>query len=284
MARRLKLFLALLVLALPVTRLQGQLVNPPEAGQQPASPQAEPEDLPAAGDEDVPSRPVKDPPPEYRRHFVLRDSPDGTDYYRVTSIVRITDEAMAEFVLIDDLQHGTFLLEHHTSFPDDSTSYTIWDAKKKEFARASFDMPYMAKTWKGVRDESRRNPALYTATALLTIQTNGGEWLTSETEWKDWARMRDLRRAIRQTVPFFLLEAVERMRGTIFATSVGTGYYDVIGRYLVYQPADTTPAELQEFAAAPDCAFDKSFGYPCTDAQLARIKGAAETGKSLPLY
>lgn len=97
--------------------------------------------------------------------------------------------------------------------------------------------------------------------------------------------MRELRYSIRQTVPPFLLEGIERMRGTVFAMDTADIFYEAVGRYVVYESeADAMPPELQEVTLPPSCAYDKSFGYPCSAEQEKKIEAAAEAGESLSTY
>lgn len=218
-------------------------------------------------------------PVEFRRHYVLRNAKDKVIHFEVTSVTRLTDDLEENLLLVNDLDHGSLILERRSSYADQAVSYTIYDRKKEEFVRTAFNMPFTAKTRLGTLEEAARNPELRTTPTLMTISTKGGEWRGVDAHWDEWQQLRSIRHAVRPTVSFHLLEAIERLRGTVFATSDGVAFYTVVGRYVVYQTSDDTKIGLEEVNTAPDCDFDKSFGLPCTDAQQKRIRKAAEEGR-----
>jgi hypothetical protein len=74
------------------------------------------------------------------------------------------------------------------------------------------------------------------------------------------------------------------MRGAVFAWIPGQTYYAALARYVVYQTSDEANLELEQVHTEPSCDFDKSFGYPCSKEQQARVKQAADAGKLLPSY
>ena len=170
------------------------------------------------------------------------------------------------------------------TFADQEVSHTISDVKKKEFVRSSFRMPFSAKTRKETLAESAQNPNLKMMPVLITVTTNGGEWRSVDAGAGEWQSLRDLRYSVRATVPFHLLEAIERMRGSVFATPVGSVFYSLVGKYVVYQTADDAKLELEELRSPPDCDFDNSFGYPCSEVQKKRVKAAADSGETLTRY
>lgn len=213
-----------------------------------------------------------------RRHYVLR-SADRTVQYELTAIERTDGDIDTDIVLVDDRGHGLLLLQSQTDYQTQTAWYAITDAKGKALIRASFKLPFTAKTRAGTLAEAHAQPSLQMLPALLTIETNGGEWRSVDTDLQDWVRLRELRHAIRPTIPFFLLEGIERMRGSLFASTSALAYYGLVGRYAVYDTTDEQKLELEEITAEPACDFDKSFGYPCSDKQLAAIKKSLEVGK-----
>jgi hypothetical protein len=91
-------------------------------------------------------------------------------------------------------------------------------AKDRTFIQATSTSPFASKTRQETMEESRRNPALSTLPAMIKLETNGGRWDSIETDWEDAEAMRSFRHQLRRSVDFFLLEAMERMRGTPIAT------------------------------------------------------------------
>jgi hypothetical protein len=221
-----------------------------------------------------PAAPVTDS----RHHYVLRDA-DHVVHYEITALMRTDGDVDSDILLVDDRGHGLLLLETQANYPTQTIWYVISDATRKAFFRATFKLPYTAKTRAGTLAEAHANPALQMMPTLLTLETNGGEWPSVDTDLREWKRLRELRHSIRPTIPFFLLEGIERMRGSLFATVSGDMYYSVVGRFAVYDTTGDTKLDLEEVTVEPACDFDKSFGYPCSDKQLAAIKRSLAAGK-----
>jgi hypothetical protein len=209
---------------------------------------------------------------EWRQHFVLRDTKTKSVLYEVTEIGRGDDDTDETHVLVTDVVHGRYILERLSAFADQKVSFTICDVGRKEYATAAFKLPFAAKTREGVLRESAQHVELKFVPTPLTLTTNG-----------DWERLRQTRYLVRRTVPLNLLEAVERMRGTVFATAIGSAFYSVVGRYLVYQDGEEG-FKVEMVPAPPDCDFDKSFGYPCSDRQRKRVDAGAKAGERLDRY
>lgn len=132
--------------------------------------------------------------------------------------------------------------------------------------------------------EAEGNEKLVSTPVFVTITTNGGEWSIVSTDLDEWARVRQLRHEIRPTMDFFLLEAIERMRGAVFAIPGGDIFFMQVAQYVVYDTRDAPRLAVQQENQPPACDFDKSFGYPCSAAQLEKIRKRAEEGKPLDRY
>jgi hypothetical protein len=221
---------------------------------------------------------------ETRSHHVLQDD-KGSVHYELSSITRVGSDFFQKSLLVRDVDHGDVIMEHRTVYGDGVATTTVSDVKRKSFIRASFPLPSAAKTVADARKEDDLNPELANASVILTLTTNGGEWSAIESEWQVWSALRTLRRSIRATMPTFLMEAFERMRGTVFETSNGRYYYSALARFVLYDSADDdSRSTLIERAAMPDCEFDETFGFPCSDAQVKLIKAATEEKKLLHRY
>lgn len=219
-----------------------------------------------------------------RRHFALRSKPDNVVHYEVTIITRTADEFDQDLILVDDPGHGRVVMEMKHTYTDQEVYYSISDDKRKDFVRTSFTMPFTAKTRAAMLKEAARSPQLKELPALLTVTTNAGEWRGVDSEWGEWQRLREIRHSIRPTLPFHLLESIERMRGALLASPSGSIYYSTVARFVVYQSNDDARLDLEEIPMDPSCTFDSSFGYPCSEAQLARVKKAAAANKPLREY
>jgi len=225
----------------------------------------------------VPVETIPKPVKEFREHYVLRDA-EGYAHYEITELSRISDDVSETVVLVRDPDHGSFLLTSRRSWADGQAFKSLTDVRQKDYIRVSFVSTSRART---VKEYIAEGGLL--APLVLTLTTNGGEWKGLETEWKEWSKLRTLRHSVRRTVPFYLLEALERMRGGVLASSAGP-YFDLIGELVLYDTQDEPQLRLEQVEQPPACDFDDSFGYPCSAAQLERIKKAQESGKTLSWY
>jgi hypothetical protein len=226
----------------------------------------------------------KNTPVESRRHFILRDPAQQTVYYEVTKIFKGTDESDETTIIVSDVEHGRIILQRRASYREHTASYSISDVKMRDYIRVSTKTAYAATTRTETLEESMTSPDPRMDTMVPTVTTPGGEWRPIIGEAGEWQQMRSLRRAIRPTISFFLLEAIERMRGTLFSTAVGSIYDHMVGSYVVYRDGDDPKLELEEVTQPPACDFDQAFGFPCTAAQQKRIKKWADEGQPVEVY
>jgi hypothetical protein len=228
----------------------------------------------------------KAPVTEYRRHFQYFDH-EKVSYYEATVVIRMSEERDEEFVLIHDEGNGDYILSKVWTFSDQLTTSRLSDIKGRTFIQVSYKLPLIATTRTETLAEARKNPDNTDVPALLTLETNGGRWQGLERDWQSASRLRDFRHQVRQTIDFSLIETMERMRGTLFATDEGSFFYTTVCRFALYDIdlGDTEPpATVEGTSAAPDCSFDKRFGFPCSEKQLARIEKADAEQKFLDRY
>jgi hypothetical protein len=228
-----------------------------------------------------PRRPV--PTLKYRQHYTLHDS-DGVLLYEYTVIHDLSEKRMAKVTLVRDPGHGDVLLHDSHTIADKRSSHRISDVKDRVFVESSFDMPYAAATFSALFKEVFSQVQVAEIPTLLTFRTNGGEWKEIDTKLSNEHERRRLRHAIRQTMDPYLLEAIERMRGTFFRTSEGKGVFTLFVTFLVYDSQTDPPMDAVAKMQNPACDFDDSFGYPCTSEQLNRIRDARAAGKEMVHY
>lgn len=91
---------------------------------------------------------------------------------------------------------------------------------------------------------------------------------------------------LRETLDPHFLESIERLRFGFFGNveSGGAMFYNGAGQWLLHGICDEQPQTLARVGVPPDCAFDKSFGHPCSDEQLATVEQAATDGVPLDHY
>lgn len=227
-----------------------------------------------------------DPVRELRHHMQVL-AKDGTLLYHVTVIDLWSDAKDATTVLVRDEGLGDFVMRRIWTFESQTVTYRISDVSDKSFVQQSFRTPFASKNRKETLSEARENESVRQAGVIINIETNGGKWEGAETDWDEFIQMRRLRYDQRMTMNSSLLEALERMRGTFFTTEPGYLFLRQVARYILYDAdsAEIAPsANVKVTEAEPHCEFDSSFGFPCSDAQLARIAKAAKDGKELRRY
>src|SRR5215203_1310309 len=144
----------------------------------------------------------------------------GAVLYDVTHISKSSQATFAAYLLVRDTGHGAFVIRHIWSFKDQLSMYRMSDLKDRTFVQITAKLPFSSKTRQETLEESRRNPTLKMIPAIVKLETNSGRWEAVETDWADADGLRQFRNQVRQSIDFFLLEAIERMRGTPVAGSV----------------------------------------------------------------
>ena len=209
-------------------------------------------------------------------------SADKRVQYEMAEVMRLSDTEESITVLVRDVATGDrYVLQRLKSYTEQTVVYKISDPKGESSIQTSFSLPFTKRTRLEALQEARDNPQLAAEPVIVTIETNGGTWSGVSTTWDEWAELRKLRHDIRSVTSFYLLEGIERMRGSVFAQPSAQAFDTIVARFVVYD-TDTTGKEdagLQSVVVMPDCDFDESFGFPCTDAQQKIVRKARESGK-----
>jgi hypothetical protein len=227
----------------------------------------------------------KAPITETRRHFRVA-AESGAVLYEGTEVTRASEDISETHLLVSDSGDANVILRRLWAFKSQAVTYRISDVKDRTFIQVSYKLPFVAKTRRETLDEARGNTRLMDVPSIVRVETNGGRWDGFDTEWDEYTRLRQVRHDLRQTIDFWLLEAIERMRGTLFVTEFADTFLTLIGRIVIYDyHADTSStSDVHATEVFPDCAFDAGFGYPCSEKQLARIKAAAKQSEPLTIY
>lgn len=220
---------------------------------------------------------------EFRRHFELVDK-QGAQYYVATSINERSPELARARVLLRDVNYGDLVLSWIRSYKEQTTVLSITDREGKAYVRFRFKWPYTSKTQEETIREAHRHPELQAAPVIGIVETNGGKWEGVETDWKGVQRERELRTEVRRSMDFSLLEGIERMRSMALDIPDIKSIANMITTYIVHGAEGEISISLVDSTLAPDCDFDKSFGLPCTDRQLERIKKAQAEHRQLEEY
>ncbi len=224
-------------------------------------------------------------PTEIRHHYRLTGE-SGSVLYDITEVTRMGDDFDENHFLVHDEGHGDVLLHRTWLFRDQIVTHRMNDLKNRAFIQLSYKPPFNSKTRLETLTEAKRNPVLVETPGVVKFETNGGQWEGIHTDWDEYGQLRQFRHALRQTLDPFLLEAIERMRGIVFTLpGAANVFYERVARFVVYdQRADDTLVSFKQVALQPDCDFDKSFGFPCSDKQLERVTRAAKDRLLLSTY
>ncbi|MBV9495334.1 MAG: hypothetical protein JOZ54_13890 [Acidobacteria bacterium] len=223
-------------------------------------------------------------PVALRQHFVL-EAPAPATRFALTALSTRTEHALATTLLVYDAVRGDRLVMTSHFDPTSRAFVTeIADVKGRTFLRGSYTIPEGARSQAETAADLEQHPELFDAVdPIVTIETasftHSDRYSTLRTE-KDTAEWCS---TLRETVAPHFLEAIERLRFGFFGNveSGGAMFYNGAGQWLLHGSCDEQPQTLVRVAAPPDCAFDKSFGRPCTDAQLAIVAQAATDGVPL---
>jgi len=222
---------------------------------------------------------------EVRRHFEVLNSANEV-LYEATEIVRLSDGADAMFMLIRDIGHGEFAMRRVWTFEDQNVVTRISDLKDRTYVQTTAKMPFHSKTRLETLAEGRRDPRHTEAPVMFKMETNGGRWDAVESDLEESSVLRRLRHDLRQTVDFFLLEAIERMRGSLLGIAEGEVYFPMLARYVIYDldTEETEAVGIKTRDAMPNCGFDQAFGFPCSEKQKERVAKGVKTGAPVPRY
>jgi len=222
-------------------------------------------------------------PREVRRHFELVDK-QGRVYYEATALNESSQPLARSRVLLRDVTYGDFVVSWTRSFVNQTTVLVFTDKDGKSFVRLTFKWAYTSKTRDETLSEAHRHPELQDAPVIAILETNGGKWEAVETEWQGTSRLHELRTEVRRSMDFTLLEGLERMRSMALGAQDIDPIAKMVTTYIVHGAEGEVMVSLVDTTVAPDCDFDKSFGVPCSDRQLERIKKAVEQHRQLEEY
>jgi hypothetical protein len=224
------------------------------------------------------------PPIEFRRHLTVNDA-RGSAIYALTEITTVTDAGTSGALLVHEtLTNQRFVMSHKFDVAAHRTSNQVSDVAGKKYVRMSLDLPSAAKTRDDLAGELEANPELLNmADVIITIETTGFSQSVRDSKIREGLSRRALS-DLRESLDPSFLEGLERMRAELFATDVGKPFYATLGRLLFHGGCEAATSDQKVVAESPDCDFDKSFGYPCTDAQEERIAKAKAEKRTLTRY
>ncbi len=231
------------------------------------------------------SNPVNDGKPiEWRTHYEARDPKSGVAY-KMTEITQLPNETEdRHYTLVEDAaSRERLIVKYSMNFFDHEVVVEVTDLDTRETASASSPVPYKSITRSGALDEIHKNPVLRNwRVPSITVNVNGVKETASEGEWLSKS-IRDKRSALRKAASPQFLERLERLRSVGTPDSPLFPVCSNILLYLLYNETCKTP-DVHTENAQPDCAFDSSFRFDCSQKSKDRIAKAKENGEKIERY
>lgn len=215
---------------------------------------------------------------ETRTHYRIT-LPDGVQLGRATWIRRIAATWDGFSVIYESSEGETLVLEHGWNYAAKTANLSIRNAKGDAWVAASYELPFASRTRASALAEG---PEVFKLMSReLEYKTNGGKWRVTEAELVGAGRV-EMAKKLRSSMPFDLLELIERNVDGAFALKDLRDVQRVLLTFLLYRPRCVQPAVAT--ASIPDCDFDARLGFPCSDDQLAKVKEAVESKDPLETY
>jgi hypothetical protein len=223
----------------------------------------------------------------FRNHYSVRDG-RGMALYFVSQVRRVSDQGSESAVLIEDQAlHERFIFRFRFDVPKQASFAEIADVSGKKFIRRSMEaggIPSSAKTIDGLMRDVDATPNLLEVTDPgITYETAAFSHKAKDSDNRQLETRREWISQLRESLDPHFLESLERMRDDgIYGAEGVSDFYDRFGQ--IFHGQCPTPETAKVVAEAPDCAFDKAFGFPCTDAQLSKVAAARTEGRLLETY
>jgi len=223
-------------------------------------------------------------PVEWRSHVTVSDA-RGNVLYVLTDMHRVDDAGgSTEVLVLDKVTDQRFLMTRKYDIENHRSLMQISDVAGKKYFRFWYLLPTAAKTRDEFAAELEANPRVFdVADPMMTLETPGSSHTVRESELSSAVTEGRWVSDLRESLDPAFLEGLERMRGSVFGIEIGQLFYSTLAKFLFHGgcPPSSDAKVVEEF---PDCAFDKSFGFPCSDRQIERIKKAGEEKQTLVRY
>ena len=221
------------------------------------------------------------PAREFRRHFEATTR-KGTFLYEVTVITRTKPDEDQHIVLIEDSEGNDYRLTHTRSYFKQETEYEFRDVKRKTWVRTIYAYPFKSRTRDETVAEATKSPKL---DIPLTVETPSAARTAKESEWNEAENARQWTGEIRESLDPVFVEAIERMRGGLFVGHpIMENFCRIVVRYVLHANDCSSTSHMELKPAQPDCLFDASIGFACSEKQKQRVSDAAAAGTELLLY
>ncbi|HEX7151639.1 MAG TPA: hypothetical protein VF618_09145 [Thermoanaerobaculia bacterium] len=211
---------------------------------------------------------------ESRQHFQVSYGPAKLSY-RITRISQRPNETETrDFYLVEDSNGDRLMLTDRRDFLKQTSEHEVLDLATKEIVRATVQFPYKSATMRETLDEARKNP-IDDSRLEITLELNGVFATAKEAEWVSGTQ-RDALSSLRRAASGQFMERIERLRPVLGRGELALFCVSLF-RFVLYQQACGGVSAPFE-PAAPDCAFDAEFDFPCSDQQKQKIATAKAAG------
>jgi hypothetical protein len=213
---------------------------------------------------------------ELRRHYRLIGSDPGSDYV-ATTITQAAEDHSKTTTLLRSTAGKLFVFSYDRDYRKQVAVHEI--RIDREFIRFKFFLPWTATTQAGTIEEGQKHPELLDAPTRFEFSVAGGGTFagSSLAGWEDPRSQREWRSHLRSMLAPQFLEAVETMQSEgFFVTSLGSGHAELV-RWILYRVECDATSDLKVEPATPDCDFDSSAGFDCSEKQKVREEKATST-------
>lgn len=223
--------------------------------------------------------PVAEPgassPPEIRRHLTAV-SPGGVDDFGITQIQRLSEKDDLTIALIRTVTGDELVAKHEWNYETQVAYTEIRDIRSNEFLRVTSKYTYATKTRTATLEQVSKSPQTMTPDVPFEITGPGTSRLSGiESHWRDPATAREWRSRVRQMISPMFLEELEIVDSSgLFSEPALPALHETLMQYVLYRTSCDSMANLHVDPAVPNCDFDKSFGYPCSEVQEKRVSAA----------
>jgi len=212
------------------------------------------------------------PPVTMRTHYVVNDARGVA--FTITDINEITDTTNHSYALIrDERDAQQWIVENAVDFEKKTSIHELRDLRGEIFLRVSYPMNTPGRT-RADAHELIENAALgRSMDELITMETPGVERIAKQSQWDDYGNLDRWRSEFRRNMNPVLLEAIERMR-PLFDSDLLL-IEGMLWSRLLHGERDPEDG-VHVTPAKPDCVFDRSFGFDCTEQNKKNAEKATE--------
>jgi hypothetical protein len=222
---------------------------------------------------------------EYRQHFVIEDK-SHSPVYVVTKMNRNSEAEDSDTFLIEDATtRERWIIVRLMDFTHQDVRYEIRPAAGGAKIAAWYALPFGGRTRTATLEAFHKmTPEVYSKFDVeTTVDTGGRSVKAKDSEWTNELKAREWRTELRRVASPSFIEALERMRGTLYATTELQLFCQMIARRVLYAETCEAPNGVAT-DMPPDCDFDAAFGYPCSEKQKKKIEKAKEEKRVVGLY